>query len=75
MPAQPGKVALQRRARYHEQKGRLGHACNRQVGFNAAAVIEHLCVDDPAWRDVDVIGTQALQECSRAASLDADLAE
>src|SRR5690606_7286070 len=38
-------------------------------------LIEHLRVDDPAWRHIQLVGAEALQEWERIASLDRYLAE
>ena len=75
MPAQPGEVALQRRAGHDEEEGRLRQPRDRQVALDAAALVEHLRVDDLARRHVDVVGAEPLQEGAGVAALDPDLAE
>ena len=50
MSAQPGQVALQRRAGHDQQERGLREARDRQVALDAAALVQHLGVDDAARR-------------------------
>ena len=75
MPAQPGEVALQSRARHDEEESGFGKPRDGQVALDAAARVEHLRVDDLSGRDVHVVGAQSLQESQCVAALNPDLAE
>ena len=75
MLVQPGEVALQRRCGNDREEARLGQPRDREVAFDAAALVEHLGVDDAARRDVDLVGANPLQEGERILALDPDFSK
>ena len=48
---------------------------NRKVGFNAAALVEPLCIDQPTWTMVDVVCTNFIQYTDGITTLKPKLGE
>ena len=75
MPAQPRQVALQRRRPAPPAGTPLAEPRDRQVALDAAARVQHLGIDQPPRRHVDVVGAEPLQQPAALPPLDPDLAE
>src|SRR5437763_10425383 len=73
--AQPGEIARVRRARGDDEECVLGLARDREVGLDAAALIQPLRIDDPADRHVDVIGADPSEHHRRIAAPEHELGE
>jgi len=59
----------------HDQVAIDRPAGHGEVRLDAATPVEHLGVDDPPDRHVDVVGAQPLEERARAGPIDLDLGE
>ena len=70
MPLEPRHVARLRRRTRHDKKAIFSQTRDGQVRFDAAALIEPLRIDDLAWRDVDIIGADTVQNFQRIAAFD-----
>ncbi len=58
-----------------DEEERLRQACHREIGLDAAALIEPLCVHHLAGCDVDVVRAYAVEYLERIGSLEAKLGE
>ena len=74
-PIEPETIACLARCCRHDQKAGFAEPCHSYIGFYASAVVEPLCVNDPADGPVDLGGRDAIEECSRIRSLHLELRE
>ena len=75
VPLQPVQIAVLARRAGHDQKGVLGEARHREIGLDAAALVQPLRIDDAAGRDRDVVRADPLQRRFGVAPLKEELAE
>ena len=73
MPPHPRLYVAVHRVGADDQEIFVGASCNRQVGLDAAALVDPLGVDDaPGWH-VDVVAAQAIQLGQGVRPLDLEL--
>ncbi len=73
--AQPRQIALQGRPWHHQQERGFRQARHGQIGFDPAARVQHLRIDDATCGHVHVIAAEPVQKCAGVAPFDPDLAK
>ena len=72
---EPGKIASLWGCPGNHHELVFGQPGDRQVGFDAAPLVAPLGIDDPARRDVDVVGRNPVQHLQGILALDQKLGE